>query len=472
MSKIRPEDLPLLDPNSTPSNTEVGMCRDTEGNLVWNSGSAFSSSPLSFNKGSRSVDSALFSYLKTALTPSSYLNLKVMSAPPILRTEDASTQPAGWGATFGAKALANAVQVKALTTTSPSSVNPLLNFSCPERAAYQALSGFNDGSNFNWFTCNSVVNGAALTFSPIVVRFSTDAPYFGIATGQTGGFILFCNGEMISASKQTFASGVRYFTLDFAGVRKVRDYKLVLDPGLYFGGLAIGPIDTIYPPKSAYIKLIGEGDSYMQDSTATLLLYFAASVAKLGLFLDADYGCFPMGGTGIKAISGTYPNAQSRVANITAAHNGKANIVLIALGINDAINGTLAAAATTYFASIRAALPEALIVVVGSWCPIETNAAAYKAGRTDPIFAGVRAAGGSYILLDNIAGTFETSWNTTGTLGGLPWQTGTGRPGVTTGTGNGDVYRSSVDVTHCSAAGYEYLADRILFGVAAAIATF
>lgn len=418
----------------------------------------------------------LMAYLKTALTPSSYLNLKVMSAPPILKTEDASNQPAGWGATgganWGSKALANAVQVKALTTTSASSVNPLLSISVPERLIYQSITGFNDGSNFNWTKPLSIVNGASDTNSSTVVRFSTDSPYFGIATANNGGMLVFCNGEMVNAVKVTFTSGVRYYTLDFSGVRKVRDYKIVLDPGLYLGGLAIGPIDTIYNPKKAYIKIIGDGDSYMQDSTATMPLYNNASVAKLALYLDADYGCFPMGGTGYTAINGTYPNMRSRIANITQAHGGEANIVLIAAGINDAIDGTLSTGATAYYRALRASMPDALFVVVGAWCPIETNGATYKAGRVDPIFAAVRAAGGPYILLDNISGTFETSWGPLGSTGGLPWQTGTGRPGATTGTGNGDVYRTSVDTTHCSAAGYEYLADRILFGVAAAIATY
>jgi hypothetical protein len=85
-----------------------------------------------------------------------------------------------------------------------------------------------------------------------------------------------------------------------------------------------------------------------------------------------------------------------------------------------------------------------------------------------------------YILLDNIAGTFETSWGTSGGLGGLPWQTGTGTPNTLggnpgpSGVGNGDVYRSitSGDTTHASAAGYDYLGDRVLQGVASAIATY
>jgi lysophospholipase L1-like esterase len=276
---------------------------------------------------------------------------------------------------------------------------------------------------------------------------------------------------MISASKQSFTTGSRYLSLDFSGVRAVRDYKLVLAPGLYFGGLAIGPIDTIYPPKSAYIKLIGEGDSYMQDSTATMPLYNNASVAKLGLYLDADYGCFPMGGTGYTAINGTYPNMQARIGNVTQAHNGKANIVLVAAGINDVADSTLYPAALSYFQKIRADMPDALFVVVGTWCPIETNTTTYRTGRTIPIFNAVRKSGGEYILLDNIAGTFETSWGAVGSLGGQPWQTGTGRIGTTTGVGNGDVYRTSVDTTHASAEGYEYLSDRILFGISAAIAT-
>ena len=38
MGKIRPEDLPLLLATSTPQNTEVGMCKDANGTVLWNNG--------------------------------------------------------------------------------------------------------------------------------------------------------------------------------------------------------------------------------------------------------------------------------------------------------------------------------------------------------------------------------------------------------------------------------------------------
>lgn len=388
---------------------------------------------------------------------------KVMTTPPTLAQEANSMHPAAWTV-----ALANAVLVKAIpvpTVVSPT--DPRFHFSAPEMVQVVVPNqGYNDGSKYD-FLCSqspSGYGGASLTN----VIFNTDAPYFGIALSQSTVLTMLVDGEYIAATPLgcTVAGSAKYYiSVSFGAVRRSREIQLVFSAGCGFGGIAIGPNDTMFSPKIPLLRITGEGDSYCQLSTTS---FYSGILSEMALAIGADYFCAPVGGTGYVHVNGVYPNAQTRISQIINAHGGHSDVVMVALGINDAMDGTIDAGVMAYYKALRIGLPNSLFIVIGAFCPVETNGALYLAGRSNPIFAAVRAAGGPYIILDNISGTFESSWGTSGSVGGLPWQTGTGKVGTTTGSGNGDIYVSS-DGTHPNVAGADYLSDRIFTGIQTAL---
>lgn len=188
----------------------------------------------------------------------------------------------------------------------------------------------------------------------------------------------------------------------------------------------------------------------------------------------ADYSSFTFAQTGNNETGTTmgqfrfiYLNAkdETRISRVAAAYNGGTNVFLCMLGINDS-SGDLAGASIQYFQAIKAIIPNALFIVVGPWCPVEANVATYKTSRMDPIFAGVRAANVNYILIDNLYGAFETSWGTTGTLGGRAFQTGA--PALATGTtyAISSIVRTSNVVTVTCDAHTMIAGDKVLISTA------
>lgn len=392
------------------------------------------------------------------------LKKNIMAVPPTLAGQTAFVQPAGW-----VTPLANAVLIKALPVN-PGAFNNLLRISAPEQLTVAGSFGFNDGTVFN-FLYGLAKSGGGGT-GMLVVRWCTDAPYFGMAFTYSPLFMLTINGEYISATPSSFSvagSSSNYVSITNPS-RAPREYCLMLSPGVRFGGLAVGPLDAVWAPSPPDLRIVADGDSYLQLVSSS---FSTGIFAEIAMALGADYSCAPIGGTGYVAINGSFPNAQTRISQVTSAYDGKANIVLIALGINDPMDGTLKAGVTEYFSLLRSSLPNALFIVLGTWCPAETNGATYYAGRSAIIFAAVRAAGGKFILIDNINGKIETSWSSSLlSMGNLPWQTGTGKAGALTGVGNGDVYVKSDGVHATEPAGVDYLSDRVYRAIKIAISDY
>lgn len=390
------------------------------------------------------------------------LNKKIMASPPTITGQAAFFQPSGW-----VVPLASAVLVKVLPAN-PGPFDPRFGISAPEFLTAIATTSYNDGSIFNVLnsTSPSGYGGKGIT----IIRWCTDAPYFGMCFRWSPIIMLLCDGEYVSSTpilNPVSGASSNYVSIQHA-TRKAREYTMILAAGVDFGGIAVGPNDTVWAPSIPDIRIAGEGDSYLQG----LGLSFTSSIfAETAISLGADFFCCPLGGTGYVSINGPYPNAQTRISQIIGAHGGKSNVVMISLGINDPIGASLVNGVTNYYKQLRAALPKALFIVTTAWCPLETSGPSYSVDRTIPIFAAVRAVGGPYILIDNIKGTVETSWGGVQGLGNLPWQTGVGRVGTPTGAGNGDVYVSS-DGTHPSAVGYDYLGYRVWTAIAIALKSF
>lgn len=129
-----------------------------------------------------------------------------------------------------------------------------------------------------------------------------------------------------------------------------------------------------------------------------------------------------------------------------------------------------AATATTQagIATTKAGEASASASTAGTAASTATTKASEASVNAAAIDAAVPQLTGPWVQVNNLAGTWRNSSGASGSLGGQPWQTGSGRVGATTGTGNGDRYVSP-DGTHPSAAGVDYLCMRLAQGTRAGV---
>lgn len=323
---------------------------------------------------------------------------------------------------------------------------------------------FNDGQSFDFLQPNLTGGGTG----PLVLGFTTDAQVFGFCSAGGWGGQIYVDGKPASAVGYNLSGSgsSRYWVRVAFGSRKARNIVIVSTPGYGVGGLVVGNTDTVGRVPLGDILWAHEGDSYSQASTSNMIRsgIAIATPTSLGIM---QFSSGPVGGSGYQARN-SLSNALERIANITGIFDRAPDVVSVMLGINDQALSGNQAYVHAYYAALRAACPKSLIVATDPFCPVETNGTSYMSSVGQYIDSGVKAAGGDWILIHNIAGTWETSWGTTGTTGDLPWQTGTGKAGATTGTGNGDIYVDSGG-THLNTAGYDYLASRFYSALRAAI---
>ncbi|HSV71500.1 MAG TPA: SGNH/GDSL hydrolase family protein, partial [Methylibium sp.] len=126
------------------------------------------------------------------------------------------------------------------------------------------------------------------------------------------------------------------------------------------------------------------------------------------------------------------------------------------------------AAVGDYYQRLRTALPGAVLAAVGPWAPrASTPTDPIARAKADTIKAALQAAGGLWIFLDNLDGSWLNSAGAAGAPTG-PWQTGTGNVAAPAGDGNGDLYLLP-DGVHPNAEGCLYLGTRIADGLRAAL---
>lgn len=354
-------------------------------------------------------------------------NKKLMLTPPTIVQEASLAHPSTW-----ATPLTSAVLVPFNSVALPNSglavsVNPLTTIVAPERL-FVAINnlGYNDGTKFDFLISRSISGGSPGQYGMTSFGFNTDAPYFGIALCGTTSMIIRIDGEYVTPRYVTYTIGGSlrfYISLNFGNIRKSRliEFFIIGGSWLGVGGVAIGPNDSIWPRGNAALTIVADGDSYLQGPGES---FVASPLSEVAAAIRADFCCHPVGGTGYLQVNGSYPNALTRIAQVTAPYDGKPDIVMIALGINDPKDSTPTANVNAYYMALRVALPSALFVVLGPWCPTESSGSLYNSTIGAQIVSAVKASGGNYLLIDNIAGTFQTSWGTSGSIGGKPWQTG------------------------------------------------
>jgi len=380
--------------------------------------------------------------------------MAVSADVPTVTMEGAQVQPSAWASPLSSYRFIK-LQVAGVKTS---------QISFPSNTVIGMTGAFNDGQSFDFLKSNFVggSNGA------IPISFQTDAQVFGFAVGGGWAGNIFVNGKPASVTGYTFAGAgsSRYWVRVAFSTKQPRNIVVVSEPSYGIGGVVLGNTDSIGSLALSELTWAHEGDSYSQSRSSFQLYAGIVSQAAAALGITA-FSSGPVGGSGYQARN-SLSNAIERIGNVTSAFDGGPKIISVALGLNDQALSGNAAYTTAYFAALRAACPDALFVVMDPFCPVETNGAAYMTSIGTPITNAVKAAGGDYVLIHNIAGTWETSWGISGSTGGTPWQTGTGRTGTPSGTGNGDIY-TDAGGTHVITAGIDYLADRFYSALRAAV---
>jgi lysophospholipase L1-like esterase len=320
----------------------------------------------------------------------------------------------------------------------------------------------------NYITYVSAGNSA---LQPRRYRFMCDADRvaFLINSGSAGGlvwgdFFLYVDGAPVSLTKYDPAAGNQYQELVFDDARP----RLIEI-------LTCAPLNSVYcpkpyrcwmPPEPTGIKALIAGDSYTAGGTIiggtlaspTVGDYIQGFAPQLGLELGVgSWSTDGVGGTGYIRRNIGNSNYNDRAAeHIARAPDA---IIVGGGGSNDLFHGhsvnDIVAAATTYFTTVRAGLPNAKLVFMEGFAPpvgFSTFNDEYTAIRTQ-LQAALDDVGVYYIDIATSAA----------------WLDGSGYVGATTGIGNSDIYVGN-DGIHPSPAGNRYIQKRLAPKIRAALA--
>lgn len=354
----------------------------------------------------------------------------VMASPPTL----------SWGVASGASGIPFAVTV------------------AKDNAAL-TYSGGNVGlSDWGYFT-----NKPTASTVDVGEGFDIDFTHYGqklepvlVATARGLKVDMFVEGEKITAtptSPATVTAGAAYpYTVDF-GTASARRIKL----RIYAGGttgIRTEASGTIWKtPRGKMTRLITIGDSFTAPGYDW---QEGAWWRRVGERLGIDE-VWPMAqsGTGyIQNLGGTNGRTTFGARAINEAIPQAPHAVIFFGSVNDAavagFETTLGPAAKAAWASVKSALPDCKVFVVGVQAPSATPSADYIAAGNI-----IRTAAQEQL------GTTVDAY-----LDPLGWFTGTGRVGATTGNGNSDIFTSN-DGLHPTKAGNLYLGERIAQGLSA-----
>ena len=264
------------------------------------------------------------------------------------------------------------------------------------------------------------------------IAFDFDGTNLGFKMDGNTSMVLYVDGQLAQSGIISYGSnttaGIPWVISVVFPSRARRHIIAVPQFGYGISGVWVGSNDTIeasYFNTSPTIAFMT--DSYGYQPGSTLPAGFAGDVwNRLGGGNINEVNFYLSAGGGSGYITGGIPNKtfQQREPSLVAVNP---DIIVTAGGINDSATG-LQVGAQAYFAANRAALPNHLAVVTGNWNPNGTSTGSATTKWTD-IIAGLQAGdpSGPYVIINNIAGTWQTSWGTSGVIGNGPWQTGDGR---------------------------------------------
>jgi hypothetical protein len=309
----------------------------------------------------------------------------------------------------------------------------------------------------------------------------------GRATSTSVSYRVWLDDLLLTESIQTvtgLTAGQRYLIkIDYGSVQSHKVQIELTDPefiGVYINGVT----DSMTKAHSMRPSTLFEGCSIEAGAQGVSFLEtYAWWVAR---YLGTRYTNTAIGGSGFSTpATGAYAD---RLADLVT-HNP--DFILVGNPYNDAAGQTqaqLTALATTYLTSLRSALPNAVIMVMGSWHVNHNNTPTIKAaddamkaaalalsmpfiswqdplGQRDTVAAFVPSATyalGAYCTQDGYlwvktgaAGAAQASWNSTEIA---KWKVtgfigGTGKTTALAADGNADTYINGADGVHPTLAG-------------------
>lgn len=360
------------------------------------------------------------------------------SGPTILATEGSNSTPSGWSVPLKQYRYIPFWGVRNGTGSIPAAVRQPQNVYCGQQDAGLLFSGYqslNDSFSF-W----GAYSNAYFTPSPVVYAFATDAPIFGLCMQLSSvAPVILCDqddgkGWQVLGTGRISGSN-QWVVLNWAGVRKPRRYMLHMGPSAATAvGAAISKFDSWAPLKmDGEIRISVTQDSYggyHEQLGTTMMSRLAMSLGTPNFVADC------IGGTGYRVNGGqTYGKAIDRVPlTLVPAFAGGPDIHCCFLGLNDGGAADSRTDVLAYWAAVRAAFPNALLVA------FDPFSAATGASGITTLYTNVsryfeeamQAAGGSWACIHTMQGTYTTSWGASGVLTGEALQTGDGRQVNTT----------------------------------------
>lgn len=309
-----------------------------------------------------------------------------------------------------------------------------------------------------------LVTTGIMTLASGVIEFMTDAPHFDIM--QFGGFgnsafTVEIDGKIAVRSPNITNTNTRYHEFDFTAAtmpRRARRVRIFGYKSFMFGGLKVGPNDTVWQTPRRPLALVF-GDSYTAADGGDGY-YTWGNV--LGRAMGWDVMNSGVGSTGYLANnSGNSLNFIDRMdADLTAFHP---DVAVIAGGINDIpgyltntwTQDQLTAAAVATWTKVLNDNPNAIVIVMGPWRGSSGNGGSYTSVDMCNSF---KAAAQALPLHRKRLFYIPTNSDPSG-----PWQYGS------LSSGNFQIYGSG-DGTHMIEAGQFYLGQRAAVAVAAELA--
>lgn len=335
-------------------------------------------------------------------------------------------------------AIANAILYPAITDRTQGTVNPIFRYlmmapaqSGPKSPDYDFVHSVN-------------VSPLMAAGNMVVVEFTVDGSQFEIVEkGRGGVYRLTVDGVLVTPSAVPAApSDNRIYKrlVDFGGVRAQRVIRVEYS-GAPFGGVRVGPNDTLYyPGRPLGPRAIVLGDSFTAGFGGDAR--FTGYAPLLGALMGWD--CWPSGVSGTGYLATYQPGTlRFRDRAQTDVLNYNPEVVIIAGGVNDqqASAANLSSEAAMLYAMLQQGLPNARIVVVGPWNMHAVVSPSLQSVH-DTLAAQAASAGLQFV------DPFGWVSGDTGNIAN-PQPTGSA------------TYYTAADDLHPSQAGHEYLARKL-----------
>ena len=456
-----------------------------------------------------------------AITLSGATSAYNVAARTLLQTPKVMASPP----TLGAAAVATAIVSPQIRQTSTGATNAELNttfFSTPVGGAWTKAGTTFSSYNFVVTPSSETTYGSRR----LTIEFVVDCLAFEFMyRGYSSAYRVWVDGELVTATPTAVPNDfVQYWKPVTFASRGIRHIMIEADSGFRFGGVTIGPNDTVMPSTVRRPKclLVGDSITYGSGASQPCLGYAWELASRLGW----DIWVNGQGGSGYVNAGGYTGTFGSRLTAYAAV---PFDIVLFCGGYNDAGQTTIQTAAEAAYALAKATWPKALVMAtsplinkgVEGWGQnftaaltkiktAATNQNVLFANIMDMPYGGNTAitgtvtsthTSGTTTLLSSVAfpvgGTIEisTGWgwaerrvvtacsgasspytltiaasdfnhltnDIITQVGGSLW-TGTGYVGATTGTGNCDLYVSS-DGAHPSDAGHAAIGSALAHAI-------